>query len=70
MYMVGHNFQLDHSSLELLSNLVNDLFQTLVHTLDQHLAAIFRTPDNVIFTRIDHIAIAFEVMCSLLEPMC
>jgi len=39
-----------------------DLFQTLVHTVDQHLATIFRTPGNVVFTRIDYMMIAFVVM--------
>lgn len=61
MHVVGHDFQLDYGSLKLLGGLVDDFFRTLIHAVDHHLAAIFRTPDNMILTGIDDIAV-FEAL--------
>jgi hypothetical protein len=53
---------LNHGSLELLGDLVDDFFQAYLHAFNQYFAQVFRTPDYLIFAGIYNVAVTFEVM--------
>jgi hypothetical protein len=40
---------------------LDNLFKPVINAVDQHRASILRTPDNVIFTGVDHVVIRFVV---------
>ena len=57
MHMVWHNLQFDHIGLTFERNLANNRLQAVVNAADEHLPAIFWTPDDMIGTGIDHIQV-------------
>jgi len=48
MDVIGHHFKFQNLTSQLFRHLLDDLFQTFVHTAHEHLAAILRTKDNML----------------------
>ena len=48
MNVVGHNLQLYHFGPQFDGSLLDDFFQACVHSIDQHFAAVFGTPDYMV----------------------
>ena len=59
MHMVRHNFHLNDVDAIFIANFFYEAFQPHVYTIDQNLAAVFWTPDHVIFAGVYHIVVAF-----------
>ena len=59
MHMVRHNFHLNDVDAIFIANFFYEAFQPNVYTIDQNLAAVFWTPDHVIFAGVYHIVVAF-----------
>jgi hypothetical protein len=47
MNMVRHNFKLLNDCMERITGLCDDLFETIINTIYENRAAIFRTPDHM-----------------------
>ena len=60
MYMIRHHFQFQHFASCFVRNLLDDSFQSLVHAVYQHLAAVFRAKDDVVLAGVDHAVVALE----------
>ena len=60
VYVVRHDFQFQHLALCIIRHLPDDGFQSFIHAVHQHLAAILRTEDNVVLARIHHVIVALE----------
>jgi len=55
--MVRHDFHFDYINPDFGTGLYYYLFEALFHLTHKDFPAIFWTPDNVIFTRINDIAL-------------
>jgi len=60
MNVVGPHFQLDQVGLKLKRGFCDDFFQASIYPLDQHPAAVFGTPDDVVFAGVDYISVGLE----------
>jgi len=59
MDVVRHDFHLYDVDAELLADFLYEFLQAHIDTIDQDLAAVFWTPDHMIFAGVHHIMIAF-----------
>lgn len=59
MDMIGHHFQAHYFCLMLLTHFLNDTRQALCYPLNEYLASILRTKNNVILARVIDVPIRF-----------
>ena len=59
MHMVWHDFHLYEFNLKPLTDFYYKFFEPNINTIDQYFAAIFGTPNNMIFTGVHNIMITF-----------
>jgi hypothetical protein len=62
MHMIGHALQFQNRCLMFRGYFTKDGFQLSGYLVDQHFPSVLRTPNNMLFARIDNITIAFEAM--------
>jgi hypothetical protein len=55
----GHDFQFKNLGIRFSADALNNLFKPVVNAIDQHSASVLGTPDNVIFTGVDHVVVRF-----------
>mgnify|MGYP004543594335 CR=1 FL=1 len=58
MDVVGHDFHLYDVDVVFAADFLYEFLQAYIDTVDQDLAAVFWTPNHMIFARVDHIFIA------------
>jgi hypothetical protein len=49
MHMIWHHFKFENLAGQLIRHLINDLFQTFIHTPYEHLAAILWAKNHMVF---------------------
>jgi hypothetical protein len=49
VHVFRHDFQFQNLGTRFSTDALNNLFKPVVNAIDQHRAAVLRTPDNVIF---------------------
>ena len=54
-----HDFQFDKLGKRFSAYVLDNLFKSDVNPVDQHSTAVFWTPYNVIFARVDHVIVRF-----------
>ena len=59
MHMVRHDFHLYVVDTKLIADFLYEFLQANIDTIDQDLAAVFWTPDHMVFAGVHHIVIAF-----------
>ena len=59
MHVFRHDFQFENLDMMFSTDDLDNLFKPVINAVDQHRASILRTPDNVIFTGVDHVVIRF-----------
>jgi hypothetical protein len=59
--MIGHHFQFDDFASPRRRSFENQGFETPIDGLYQNRSPVFRTPNNVIFARINHVIVALVV---------
>src|SRR5205085_6870221 len=57
MHVLWHDVQFQTLGIRFSAYPLDNLFKTVVKTVDQHGTAVLRTPDNVIFAGVDHVVI-------------
>jgi len=59
---IGHDFKFDHFNLFFFCRVLDHLFESFIHAIDQNLSAIFWTPNNMIFANRYDVPITFEFL--------
>ena len=62
MHVVRHDFHFNDFDVLLGAALHDQLLQTSFYGTDQYFTSIFRTPDHMIFTGIEHVVVRFIVV--------
>ena len=57
VHMVRHNFEGKEFGSKISTDLLYNLLETNIDTLNEYRPTILRTPNNVVFTRVDDIII-------------
>ena len=57
MHGIGHDFHFPNPGTSSIADFANDLLQRLIDWRQENLPAIFRAPDYMIFTGVDHVAV-------------
>ena len=59
MHVIGHDFHFHNLGTSSIADFANDLFQRFIDWRQKNLPAIFRAPDYMKFTGVDHVAVGF-----------
>jgi hypothetical protein len=52
MDVIGHDLKLNDFTFQIISDLLNDFFQPGIYAVYKNFAAILRTKNNMVFTRV------------------
>jgi len=58
MNVVRHHLHFDQFTSSIVGDVLQDGFQSFVNPFNQNFPPIFRTPDDVVLARIDHVSVA------------
>jgi hypothetical protein len=64
MDMIWHDLSDENFGLMLLTDFKNDLLQSFCYALDERLAPIFGTPDDMILARVVDVPVRFVRYCT------
>jgi hypothetical protein len=59
--MIGHDFQPKQFGMGFSADILDNRLKPGINPVDQHGAAVLRTPDNMIFTGVDSVVMCFVV---------
>lgn len=68
MNMIGHCFHFQHVNAHFLTNLRSNLFKAFFYFAGKYFPAVFYTPNDVKFTRIDNIVVCFISHKNIIQP--
>jgi hypothetical protein len=55
MHMIGHDFQPKQLGIGFSADILDNCLKPGINPVDQYGAAVLRTPDNMIFTGVNHV---------------